>query len=183
MKRIKLNQFFEEPSDNSGSSTSKKEEEVKKEPEDKKTEENNQQKDTTAEEKLKEELAAEKAAREAAETKLKEKEEESLSDDEKKAIQDSNEKEQFLTEYEDLQLEKLGLGKEHRSLIKGKSTKEIREKAEALVKVIGDTKTSTEANVKKEVSKTLVPGGAGDSDNDGEMDSVDYYTEVLGGKN
>jgi hypothetical protein len=28
----------------------------------------------------------------------------------------------------------------------------------------------------------LIPGGAGDSDNDGEMDSVDYFTDVLGGK-
>ncbi|MGD1817991.1 MAG: hypothetical protein ACPKNR_13240 [Pleomorphochaeta sp.] len=183
--KLKLKQLFEAPTDNSGSeenNTPKAPE--KKEPEDKKESQkkDDEKKEQTEEEKLKLQIAAEKKAREAAEKKLKEKELENLSDDEKKKVQDEESKNQLLKGHEDLQLERLGLDESYRSLIHGSTPNEIKQKAEALSKVINTTKVNTESEVKKNVSKTITPGGAGDSDNDGEMDSVDFFTNILGGK-
>lgn len=185
MKRIKRNHFFDAATDNSGTGTSKKPEDTeKKEPEDKTVvqKKDDEQKKQAEDEKLKLELEAEKKAREELEAKLKEKELETLSEEEKKKVQDESDRKQLLKDHEDLQLERLGLDESYRDLIKGETPADIKKKAEAIAKVIANTKTNTEAEVKKAVSKTLIPGGAGDSDNDGEMDSVDYFTDVLGGK-
>lgn len=131
---------------------------------------------------LEQQLAAEKAAREAVEKKLADEAKAKMTEDQRRQAELDEARAGLLAEHETLQLKTLGVGEEYLPLVAGGSADEVKRNGTLLAKLMETVRSETEAKVKKEVARTGAPGGRQDHDgDDGEMSSKDFFSSILDG--